>query len=505
MRISIAAEECWPIVSAVTKLDIDYTAEPTPAKFHGSDAFVRGIMGPLGSGKSVACCIEIVRRAAEQQPSKQGIRKFRAAIIRNSYPELKTTTIKTWQDWFPDAVCKMNWGSPITGTMNIPGDPTEEFPDGTRCEIEILFLALDRPKDAKKVLSMELTMAWINEARELPKEILDAVTSRVSRYPAKRDGGPTWTGVILDTNPPDDDHWWYDLAEVKRPKDWKFWRQPAALIKAVDEKGEIFYVPNPDAENVDNQPLGYKYWMQMIGGKAQEWIKVYVLGDYGTVYDGKPIYPEYNDAIHCADENLEVMRGLTLFIGFDFGRTPACAIFQLSPTGQVRVIDEVVTEDMGVRNMVRNALRPLLQNEYGGMTIRSWGDPSGGFGAQTTEDTCMSILEEEGLPTEPASTQEPVARREAIAKLLTSFDADGSPAFLLSPKCKFLRKGFNGAFMYERVQVAGEIRFKEQPKKNIYSHVHEGLQYGGLMIQEGLKVQVVKARPVQRRNAGGWT
>ena len=491
-------------MSAESILKVDYTAEKTPAKFHGSDAFVRGLMGPLGSGKSVACCIEVFRRGAQQEPNQHGVRKFRCAIIRNSYPELKTTTIKTWQDWFPDSVCRMNWGSPITGTIKGPGDPHPDHPEGTTVDMEILFLALDRPKDVKKLLSMELTMAWINEARELPKEILDGVTSRVGRYPAKRDGGPTWTGVILDTNPPDDDHWWYDLAEVKRPDSYKFWSQPGALIKATDEKGQVIYLPNPDAENVTNQPLGYRYWLQMVPGKAHEWLKVYVLGSYGTVYDGKPIYPEYNDGIHCADEDLEVMRGIPIMLGFDFGRTPACAIFQLSPTGQVRVIDEVVSEDMGVRNMIKNLLRPVLNNEYGGMTIRSWGDPSGGNGTQTTEDTCMSILEEEGIPTEPASTQEPIARREAVAKLLSSFDADGSPAFLLSPRCKNLRKGFNGAFMYERVQVVGEVRYKDQPKKNIYSHVHEGLQYGCLMIEEGLKVEVVRAKPVQRKDSGGW-
>jgi len=492
-------------VSATTNLKIDYIAEATPAKFHGSDAFVRGIMGPLGSGKSVACCIEIHRRGSQQLPNKQGIRKFRCAIIRNSYPELKTTTIKTWQDWFPDSICTMNWGSPITGTIKQPGAPTKEFPLGTKVEMEILFLALDRPKDVKKLLSMELSMAWINEARELPKEILDGVTARVGRYPAKRDGGPTWTGVILDTNPPDDDHWWYDIAEVQKPVGYRFWRQPPALIKTVDKTTDIVtYLPNPAAENVDNQPLGYKYWMQMVPGKAHEWLKVYVLGDYGTVYDGKPIYPEYNDAIHCADEDLEPMKGITLLLGFDFGLTPALAIGQMTPTGQLQILDEVVTEDMGVRNMIKNAVRPVLLNRYDGMTMRSWGDPAGTQRAQSTETTCMEILEEEGLPTEPAKTQEPVARREAVAKLLTSFDADGKPAFLLSPRCRHLRKGFNGAFMYERVQVVGEVRFKDQPKKNIYSHVHEGLQYMALMVQEGLKIKRVQAKPVRRRSSGGW-
>lgn len=487
------------------KLDINYVAEHTPAQFHNNDSFVRGIMGPVGSGKSVSCCIELVFRAMQQEPGPDGVRYFRAAAIRNSYPELKTTTIKTWQDWLPDSICPINWGTPITARMRVPGPPTPDFPNGTTVDFELIFLALDRPKDVKKLLSMELTMAWMNEARELPYEILEGVTSRVGRYPGKlKAHNLTYAGVILDTNPPDDDHWWYDIAEVKKPQGYMFWRQPPALLKGEDEKGEVIYFPNPKAENVTNQPLGYKYWLNMVAGKTMEWIKVYVLGQYGTVYDGKPIYPEYNDGLHCAKEDLEIIRGLPLMLGFDFGRTPACAIFQLSTTGQLRVVDEVVSEDMGVRNFIRNLLKPKLHNEYSGMSLRIWGDPAGTQGSQSTEDTCYSIMAEEGLPGEPANTQDPVARREAVAKMLTSFDADGSPGFIMSPRCKQLRKGFNGAFMYERVQIVGEIRYKDKPKKNIFSHIHEALQYGCLMVEDGLKVEVVRARPVARRKSSGW-
>ena len=70
----------------------------TIKRFFKSDAFVRGVMGPLGSGKSTACVLEILRRAKMQVPGPDGIRRSRWAIIRNSYPELKSTTLKTWAD-----------------------------------------------------------------------------------------------------------------------------------------------------------------------------------------------------------------------------------------------------------------------------------------------------------------------------------------------------------------------------------------------------------------------
>ena len=52
------------------------------------------------------------------------------------------------------------------------------------------------------------------------------------------------------------------------------------------------------AENKGNLPRNYYENLQ--AGKSQIWVDVYVHGRYGSVMDGKPVYPEYNDAIHCA-------------------------------------------------------------------------------------------------------------------------------------------------------------------------------------------------------------
>jgi len=49
----------------------------------------------------------------------------------------------------------------------------------------------------------------------------------------------------------------------------------------------------------------------------------------------------------------------------------------------------------------------------------------------------------------------------------------------VSPKASNIRKGFNGAYCYKRVQVGGE-RFKDVPEKNKYSHPHDALQYACL-------------------------
>ena len=58
-------------------MDIDYTPSKVCKDFMVSDSKMRVLMGPVGSGKSVASCFEVVRRASMQKPNKQGKRKVR--------------------------------------------------------------------------------------------------------------------------------------------------------------------------------------------------------------------------------------------------------------------------------------------------------------------------------------------------------------------------------------------------------------------------------------------
>lgn len=475
-------------------LNLRYKAEPTLARFHQSNAFVRGVRGPIGSGKSVACCIEIVRRAIEQAPH-DGVRRSRWAVIRNTYPELKSTTIKTWQDWLDDSVAPINWAAPITSMLQIP------LPDGTRVECEVMFIALDRPQDVKKLKSLELTGVWMNEACELPKSILDMATGRVGRYPSLVFGGPSWSGVVMDTNPPDDDHWWYELAENPSPEDtqaqqdlkhqlvdlgfmkegqefYEFFAQPPALL---DDGGK--YMPNPLAENVKNHALGYAYWMRQIPGKTKEWIKVYVMGQYGSVHDGKPVYPEYNDALHC--KKIMPLLGTKLWIGLDFGLTPAAVICQKDARGRLLVIDEVCGTDMAIRQFLQDCLIPHLTEVYPDWwakkdeLIQCIADPAGEQKAQTDEKTCFQEVREAGLKVKAGKSNSFIPRRDAVAWFLSKLTM-GQTAFLVDPCCHLVRKGFNGGYKYARVQVVGEERYKDEPHKNRFSHPHDALQYVAL-------------------------
>lgn len=464
--------------------------------FLSSTDFVRAIRGPVGSGKSVACCVEIFRRAVEQKPAPDGVRRTRWAVVRNTQPELRTTTIKTWLDWFPEKEYgKFNWSPPFTHHMKRGS-----------LDCEVIFLALDKPEDVKKLLSLELTGVFINEAREIPKAIVDGATMRVGRYPSQRDGGPTWSGVIMDTNSPDEDHWWAimsgecpppdwmsqeDARALVKPASWSFFEQPGAMLPVKDAEGNVVdYKMNPIREN--KKGVKDSYYKQMIAGKTHEWINVYVCNQYGTLVDGKPVYPEFDRVLHTSLEPVLPFAGQTTYVGIDFGLTPS-AVFGQRVRGSWHILRELVAQDMGARRFAE-----LLRGEMAtiGGTFSVWGDPAGDQRAQTDEDTPFRVLRGAGIMAQPAHTNDISLRLDAVRAALTRL-ADKKPAFTVDARCTNLIKGFESGYHYRRLRVSGTERFQDMPDKNRFSHVHDALQYMMLGAGEGRSLM----RPGEQQRA----
>ena len=487
---------------------IEYTPSPTLAEFHGSNKLVRGIRGPIGSGKSVGCCWEIWTRALEQRPHN-GVRRSRWVATRNTYGELTTTTLQTWLDWFPEErFGKVVYGAPITHTLKWDAE------DGTRVELEMWFLALDRPEHVKKLLSLEITGAWMNEAREQPKAILDGLTGRVGRFPKAQDGGCTWSGVIMDTNPPDDDHWWYELAELATPPNYEFFSQPAGDSDEAENLDWLLQNPATmrlPIGHAKRRAAGREYYERLKGGKTDQWIKVYVKGQYGTVQDGKPVYPEWNDSIHTKE--VQPLQGVQIKIGLDFGLTPAAVLTQTDARGRLLVIDELCGEDMGIRQFLEDVLITHMQESY----PQHWkkkddmllciGDPAGDQKAQTDERSCFQEVRAKQLKIRAAKSNAWLPRRGAVAWFLSKLSA-GQPMLLLDPCCALLRKGFNGGYKYRRIKVSGEERYTDDPIKNKYSHPHDALQYvametGGIQAIEGAKRKLPPRVPSFRSTVPG--
>ena len=471
--------------SNIPGLKLDFSKSPTVWKFLNDDSFVRGMVGPVGSGKSYACCAEIFKRAIQQKPSKRdGIKNSRFVIVRNSYPMLKTTTLKTWLELFPEHIYgAVRHSPPITHHIKLP---SREGAAGI--DLEVIFLALDQPKDVRKLLSLEVTGGWINEARELPKSIVDGLTHRVGRYPVKEDGGPTWRGVILDTNPCDDDHWIYRLSEKEPPKGrfaWKFFRQPPGVFEAKDVPDEMpeaqgyvfaagkWWKTNDKAENLNNLPVGY--YEQLLGGKNIDWIRCYAEGKFTYVQEGKPVWSEYDDASMVDD--CQVLDGEPIQIGLDFGLTPAAVFAQRTPKGVWNVLHELVTFDMGLERFC-TLLKEDINRFFPKHELSIWGDPAGMQRDQIFENTSFDHLKNvHGLFAKPTATNDFRTRREALAMPMSRL-IDNKPGFRVDRKCVRLRKSLSGGYHFKRVAIgAGQERFRDTPNKNEHSHIGDAAGY----------------------------
>ena len=471
---------------AITNLKLNFSQSPMVWKFLQDKSFVRGIMGPVGSGKSYACAAEIMLKAVSQVASpRDGIKYSRFVVVRNSYPELRTTTIKTWQELFPENIWgAFRWSPPLTHHIKLP---SRDGAPGIDCEV--IFLALDQPKDVRKLLSMELTGAWVNEARELPKAVIDGLTHRVGRYPTLSDGGAKpWRGIIMDTNPMDDDHWWYRLAEKEKMKGryaWKFFKQPGAveeykkddLPENPEANGFVFsankwWMVNPNTENRVNLPNGY--YEQTLLGKNIDWIRCYAQGLYTYVQEGKPVIHEYDDNI-MAQESLEPDPQYPIQVGVDFGLTPAAVFGQRLSNGRWVVYDELVTFDMGLERF-GTLLKTELAQKFPKYDVMIWGDPAGQKRDEIYEVTAFDHLRSIGLSARPTATNDFRVRREAGAMPMNRL-IQGKPGLLVDKKCKRLRKSLAGGYHFRRIQISGGERYKDSPNKNEHSHIGDAFMY----------------------------
>lgn len=463
---------------------LTYQATDTAALFHADDSFVRILFGVVGCGKSVSGMEEILSRAMQQQEDDQGIRRTKWAVIRNTYPDLKSTTIATWLMWYPESTFgRIKWDAPIKHHLKFSLD------DGTRVDCEVNFIAMDSPDDVRKLMSGEFTGIYINELQFINYRIFEKATERVNRYPSKIYGVPiTWTGVIADTNPPDNDHWIYKRIDTNPPANYKMFKysSPLMIIDGENPSGVRIEVSKDGTRYCNNPNCDYRwiqqdpdYWLNLVSARTDAEIKVNLMGQYGYVQDGKPVHSTFNDNLHYVNRKIIYNPAIRLGLGWDFGLTPACALMQLTARGQLLCIGEIYSEDMGLRDFVTNAVLPHLDQNFIGWRNNyiSSHDPAGSQRTQTEANTCQQVLAELGILSAPAaSTNNAAARRDGLKYFLGKM-TDGLPGFQVSMDAPMIRKGLGGAFKYARMKVGGDERYHEEPLKNLYSHICEAAEY----------------------------
>lgn len=483
-------------------MHIDLKFPPTVSAYMQSDARHRYIIGPFGSGKTEGSLADIIRRMFMQRRSTaSGRRKSRWAVVRNTVPELRETTIKSWLDRYPS-------GKRSDGCLGHYMSTTKTYyVQDDSLDAEVIFCALDDAADVTKLLGMQLTGANLAEYREIPRDIVEALDGRIGRYPREDEGGASWVGIWGDSNAPEEGSYWHAKSEgldpddlkKKQPNDWEFYRQPPAMIElGKDEKtGRNIYRLNPDAENLNNLRPGY--YENLIKDKSEDFIRVNVLAQYGRSKGGLPVHPEFDRRIHVAKQSLIPNRDLVLLLCADFGNTPAMALKQQDAFGRVLTLDDIACFDMGLERAIETRLLPLLNKKYKGgakngeYEIFVTGDPSGNTGSQGDEVSCVDIFRDYKKylgKVKMASTNAPVARRGGTDHFLVNKE---QITYLVDPGCDATIAAMSGGFMYKKYK---DGRHSEDVDKNDHSHIGEANEYGDMYFAEGRR-RKAERRPDQ--------
>lgn len=448
---------------------INYKPPPTLKQYIRDylpgELFYDWIVGPVGSGKTTAIFMKLVYMAGLQAPGPDGVRRTRAVIVRNTMPQLRDTTLSSWNYWFKDGQA---------GTWRETDKKfTLRFGD---IECEVLFRPLDTPEDVARVLSLEVTFAIIDEFVEIPRQIIDALSARCGRYPSKVDGGATNWGMWGSSNPSTEDNWWFDYLHkaegVVQPT------EKGASLGDGGRNTRYFLQPSgfsDEAENIENLPGGQNYYHNQAKNKSDAWIKQFLEACWGFSVAGKPVVPTFNSELHISKTPLKFMPHRPLIVGFDPGLGGSAFTFcQEDLNGRLLILAELVQQGYGTTRLVQEKLRPFLRAHFPDADVIIAPDPAAGNRAQNDERTAVDILKKYFKVRIETNNRLPL-RLDAIEHYTTRL-TDLGPALQIDPqRCPLLIRALKGGWRYT-LDKKEEIKGHE-PEKNSWSHSGDSFGY----------------------------
>jgi hypothetical protein len=432
-----------------------------------SRKFGQLICGPVGGGKSTVALMNLFHRSIRQQ-AFSGIRHTKHLILRNTMAQLKSTVKPMMTTWFETLVLRRMGVWKLTDQIF---EARFRLPDNTVVLSEFMLMAADTPDDVRRLLSLEVSDAWIEEGREVEEDIVSGLTGRVNRFPARLAGGVTQPGVIVSTNAPPIGGYWHKLM-TEPPENWDIFMQPPALL----DDGAL----NPQAENLEN--LAPDYYDNIVDGKSEEWVNVYLKNKFGQGDSGKPVYREsFKKSFHAKKGLRPVVQSQPMVIGSDNGLTAGAVFLQQDPRGRINGLGEAYVpngQTMGYESFLDRILIPKLAAEFPQFkreNIIFAIDPACWQRSQIDEKTIAAAILQRGFKTWKPPTNDPERRIQSVESLLSRAIDGGAGLLLDEEKCPHSINTLEWGYRWKKKPdgiVSTEV------EKNFWSHQGDGIQYG---------------------------
>lgn len=333
---------------------IEFIANPIQRAFIESRAQADLFSSRKGEGKSAGLVWAIFYHT-RHNPGANWL------VIRDTFENIKRTTLKEFLTWFPDKV----FGTYLAGDKCYIWDTAKTGLSGT-----VYFMGAEDDADASKIASMPLAGVAIDEPSGAAGEssgvsefIFDTAIGQL------RQPGMKWYAIKLAQNNPDEGHWTYRrFVKPGTPPD------PSIKLLPMQESGYKAWQTR-EPENLANLPPGYYATLTKNWAHRPDLVRRFVTGQYGYQQVGRPVTPGWSDYLHLA-EGLKPVRGVPLCLLWDGGLTPTCVISQIAPSGHWNILHSFVGEDIGMFQLVEDTVKPVLTSQYEGYILQHDGDPN---------------------------------------------------------------------------------------------------------------------------------
>lgn len=433
-------------------IDLNITLYPTQDAFVFSPAMINVLVGPGGEGKTFGFVASIFNHARKNMDGVKG--DCKVAIIRDSHANIRRMTAYSIQKALGFTP---QWKDDYKRLL-LPGIDIDLIGIGdlgglTRLQGgEYSHIILEEPAP---IIGSESINAG------LKVEVYFIALTRCHR----QEGCIPRLDVTM--NPADKTHWSYRY----------FIKDPIRDVEGFPNmKTAVFNIPY--GENKHQTALSRELTKQGLKSDSALYDR-FVRGEWAFRPIGKSVVGNsYSQREHVADEKLNPIPGVRCIMGWDGGLNPTCVIMQVTPAGQLNILDCWVGDGVGMKQWAPH-VKMQMAGRYDG--INDWyatGDPSLDYRSQNdSSKTAADYFRETfQLPFEKGVEGWP-PRRDSSKNALEHI-VNGKRFVQLSPHISELDLAWSGGWHYKLsptgIVVGGD---EGKPEKDIHSHPADSASY----------------------------
>lgn len=443
---------------------LDFEFGPTQTEFILTDDHIVQLIGPMGEGKTFAGVAAAIAHA------KRCGRDIEAALVRDTFQNIKTSTVKDIQEYL--------------GSWAVFSDGMKRCVIRTKPKVSFDLFGIDDEASISKLQGPQYALIWLEEPAPiyekanagLPREVLNMSIARAAR---QRD---TVVRVQITHNPSDEEHWTSLLAE-EPDGEFARYEDPETKEVFVITKKTLYIRPG------ENRFLSGLTRAANVAAFKDDKAKYarYVEGRIATVQLGKKVTPGYGEKRHYSPTVLPTFKGEFIQM-WDSWLNPSCIIAQFSPQNQLIAHDVCYAEGIGVKELLKEQVQILLRTPKYKDKVEAWriiGDRSMGNPDQSSSrNSTAKLLEQtfsdssqgryvafEPGPAHWSTMKEPL--NECFKRGLD----DGRPLVFLSRSAVRLHRALRGGWHY-KTDNSGRVIGDKPFKQDEHSHVGDAFANG---------------------------